>query len=235
MIKKDQPTIFGNHVVAGISSVQDGNMKKKGFPEADQPAIEKARHDFLGVFGISLDQTVLVSLTYELDDFAKYAVVTKSQAGEGMTKTSSQETDALATQEKSLALFLPIADCVGAILYDPKHEALMVSHLGRHSTEQFGGRKSVEYMEKQFQSKPEDLLVWLSPSPSRESYPVYAFENRGLQEIVISQMVGAGVQRANIEANPVDTSTDRNYFSHSEFKKGNRDEDGRYAIVAMLK
>lgn len=235
MIKKDQPSIFGKYVTAGVSSVDDGNMKKKGFPESEHAVINEQRRAFLAALDIAPEQTVLVSLTYELEDFAKYKTVGIDQKGEGIVEPSRFEVDALATNEPGVALFLPIADCVGAILYDSVKKILMVSHLGRHSTEQYGGRKSVEFMVETYDSLPSDILVWLSPSPSRQSYPMYAFDNRGLQEVVIEQLQSAGILKEHIEASPVDTSTSLDYFSHSEFKKGNRPEDGRFAIVAMIR
>lgn len=235
MIERDQPTIFGDKVTTFVSSVADGNMKKKGFPRAEQSLIEENRKHFLDVANVTPQQTVLVALSYETDDFVKYKTVGESQKGDGMVRDAPYATDALATNERGVALFLPIADCVGAVFYDPTKNVLMVSHLGRHSTEQFGGRKSVEYLVKEFGVNPANLLTWLSPSPSRASYPMFAFENRGIQEVICEQLLSAGVAQEHIEKSDIDTSRSFDYFSHSEFKKGNRKTDGRFAIVAMLK
>ncbi len=234
MIAKDQPTIFGASISAGVSSVSDGNMKKANMPDELKKDVDSNRKNFLQVLNIQPEQTVLVSLTYEKNDFTVYDVVTAEDSGKGIIKDGEPFTDALVTADKNVALFLPIADCVGAILYDPVKEVLMVSHLGRHSTEQYGASKNIEYLSRIFGSHPGDILVWCSPSPGVGSYPLYAFENKSLADVNKQHFIDSGIKEYNIEICTVDTSSDKNYFSYSEFIKGNRDVDGRFAVVAMI-
>ena len=235
MIASDQPTVFSGKIAAAVSSVDDGNMKKKGMPEDLQRNVNKNRRMFLEKNGIAFEQAVLVNLTYDKDDFTVYGTVASKDTGKGITIDGAQVADALATKDKNVALFLPIADCVGAIIYDPRKEVIMVSHLGRHSTEQHGGTKSIQYMIEQFGCDPADILVWFSPSPSADSYPLFKFENRSLHDVNKEHMMAAGVKPENIEICDVDTSANASYFSYSEFIKGNREADGRFAVVAMLK
>lgn len=235
MIASDQPTIFAGKIAAAVSSVDDGNMKKKGMPIELQKKVDSNRQKFLLPIDVDLEQAVLVKLTYDKDDFTVYETVTAEDRGKGIVRDEGPFADALATCDKNVALFLPIADCVGAIIYDPKKEVIMVSHLGRHSTEQFGGTKSIQYLVRQFGCDPADILVWFSPSPSADSYPLFKFENRSLHEVNKEHFEAAGVKPENIEVCSTDTSSDTNYFSYSEFIKGNREADGRFAVVAMLK
>lgn len=235
MIAKDQPTIFGSHLVAGVSSVQEGNIKKYGMPAELQIGVEENQKQFLQKLSILPEQTVLIKLSYDKEDFTTYDTVSQVDKGKGIVSDDAPISDALATKDKNVALFLPIADCVGAIIYDPKKEVLMVSHLGRHSTEQCGGTKSVQYLVEQFGCNPADILVWLSPSPRADSYPLLKFENRSLRDVNNEHFINAGVSPENIEICDVDTSLDTNYFSHSEFLKGNRETDGRFAVLAMIK
>lgn len=234
MIAKDQPTIFGSKIVAGISSVGDGNMKEAGMPLELVKGVDSNRRSFLENLGIRPEQTILVRVTYDKDDFTVYETVKSEDSGKGITRGGEPFVDALATNEKNVALFLPLADCVGAILYDPVRSALMVSHLGRHSTEQHGATMSVNYMVKQFACNPKDIVVWCSPSPGKESYPLFAFENRSLAEVSTQHLIDAGILRKNIEIAVSDTSTDENYFSHSQFLKDSSQPNGRFAIVAMI-
>lgn len=235
MIAKDQPTIFGSHLIAGVSSVQEGNIKKYGMPAELQIGVEENQKQFLQKLSILPEQTVLIKLSYDKEDFTTYDTVSQVDKGKGIVNDDAPISDALATKDKNVALFLPIADCVGAIIYDPKKEVLMVSHLGRHSTEQQGGTKSVQYLVEQFGSNPSDILVWFSPSPSADSYPLFKFENRSLHDVNKEHFETVGVKPENIEICDVDTSVDTNYFSYSEFLKGNREVDGRFAIVAMMR
>ena len=234
MIKADQPTIFKNKIIAAVSSKEDGTMKINGSPEEMHKTIHKYREIFLHKVAISPDQTILVQINYDTDHFARYDTVNNASSSEPNLIDNHHPNDALATQAKGTALFLPLADCAGAILYDQKNEALMVSHLGRHSTEIEGANQSVQYMQKNFHSNPQDILVWLSPAAGSVQYPLHAFENKSLHEVNKKHLVESGILSQNIEISNIDTTSDVNYHSHSEFLKGKQDESGRFAIVAMM-
>lgn len=205
-------------------------MKKAG---TDSVAVDNNRRHFLAREGASLERSVLVRLDYDSDDFCRYDVIDRSAAGEGMTR-EGRIADGLATTEPNLALFLPLADCIGVVLYDPEHEALMVTHLGRHNLEQYGGQKSVEFMMEKFNTSPGKLEIHFSPSAGKENYPLFSFGGKSLAEVAVEQLEAAGVKQENIELSPIDTTTDERYFSHSEYLKGNRPTDGRFAIAAWL-
>ena len=205
-------------------------MKLTGF---DEQVITQNRERFLRKFDSTPEESVLVQINYESDVFCRYAVVNEASAGEGVVR-SGRIADALATKQKGLVLFLPLADCGGVVLYDPKNQALMLSHLGRHSLEQNGAQKSVEFMQRQFGSNPNDLIVAISPVAAREAYPLYAFENRGIDEVIIDQLTMAGVNTERITSPSSYTTSDPNFYSHSEFLAGRQASDGRFAMVAML-
>lgn len=232
MIASDQPTIFGDMIVAALSSKGDGNLK---FGLGDDAKTLDNRQRFLSQVGIDIRHTSLVGITYDTDDFAKYRIVNVEDKGKGMLASDMEEyVDALVTTKPGHALFLPIADCAGVILYDPVRRVLMVSHLGRHSVEQKGAVKSVEYMTEKCGASAKDILVWVSPSVGRATYPLAAFEGRSLQEVISEQLGRAGVAKEHIEVSAIDTARDENYFSHSEFLKGRQDTSGRFAVVAMM-
>lgn len=232
MIAVDQPTIFGRHVIAALSSKQDGNVK---FGFDDDTAVIANRQKFLKKVGIDIQHTSLVGITYETDNFAKYRIATVEDKSVGMIAPNmTKHVDALVVRDAHHALFLPLADCAGAIIYDPQQKILMVSHLGRHSVEQNGAFKGVKYLEETCGSHPGDLLVWISPSVGKATYPLRAFEGKSLQEVILAQLNQAGVLDRHIEASRIDTAHDENYFSHSEFLKGGG-VPGRFAIVAEMR
>jgi copper oxidase (laccase) domain-containing protein len=233
MIVSDQPTIFGNDITVALSSVDDGDMR---FSAGNEAEARDNRIAFLSSVSIDPLQATLVPISYkDTTDFARYNVVDESHLGEGMLESSSEfHADALIATRPDHALFLPLADCAGTVLYDTVNHILMVSHIGRHSAEVDGARRSVEYLKNEFDSKPENVKVWISPAVGSETYPLHALNNRGLQDVIIEQLATAGILSHNIEASSVDTADSDNYFSHSEFLAGNRSEDGRFAIVAMM-
>lgn len=231
MIASDQPTIFNGEIIAAVSSKKDGNLK---FGIGNDRQVVENRQAFLKQVGIDIAHTTLVGITYVTDDFAKYRTVGEDDKQEGMSQGSERYADALLTTHPGHALFLPIADCVGVILYDPTQKLLMVSHIGRHSAEIEGAVKSVQFMEK-YGARVETIKVWLSPAVGKATYTLHAFNNQSLHEVIVGQLLQSRVKQENIEVSNVDTAHDENYYSHSQFLKGNEADAGRFAIVAMMK
>ncbi len=233
MIHTHQPTIFGSKVVAAVSSVKNGNMKL-GLGEENH--VRANREAFLREVGIQIQDTTLVNVTYNTDDFVKYQTVTPQDKGGGMVPGHTVATaDALVVDEPNHALFLLLADCVGAILYDEAHRVLMVSHLGRHSVEMQGASRSVEYLRIQFDTHPDQLKVWLSPGVGNTTYPLRAFEAKSLHQVITSQLHAAGVVDEHIENSNINTAASEEYYSHSEYLKGKREVPGRFAVVAQMR
>lgn len=222
-----------NTLVIACSTVADGSMK---IGQSSSPQdIHDNRERFLAGNTMSMDASILVPLTYGGDNYRRYFTVDASHAGEGITKDTTMEADGLLTTTKGLALFLPLADCIGTVLYDPQTGCLMLTHLGRHNLEQDGGKASVDYMIQQCGSDPAAIEAWLSPAAGATNYPLFAFDNRSMHEVAIEQLHAAGVTADHIQASSIDTTTDPRYFSHSQFLKGNRETDGRFAVAAMIK
>lgn len=213
------------------STITDGSMKSL---DANFASVLPARATFLQKHGIQPDDTVLVHLVYEGNNYTRFITATDDLRGDGIVRKPSVVVDGAATDQPGLALLLPLADCIGAVLHDPVKNALMLTHLGRHNLEQHCGTKSVEYIGEQFGCEPKNITVWLSPAAGKENYPLYSFNNRGMHEVAIEQFQAAGILPENITASDIDVTKDENYFSHSEFLKGNQSEDGRFAVVAML-
>lgn len=233
MIANDQPTIFGEEIIAAVSSRKNGNI---GLLRGGREAALKNRLQFLEQVGIDPDHATLLRVIYDnAEHFTRYNIVEDTHKGEGIfTSDYNLIADALVTTQPGHALFLPLADCVGAIIYDQKKQILMVSHLGRHSTEEQGALKSIQYLTDSFHADPKDVLVWLSPAAGKAGYPLKNMQDRGLHEVLLEQLLGANVPRSNIEISRTDTTKDENYFSHSQFLAGNKTKDGRFAIVSMM-
>jgi copper oxidase (laccase) domain-containing protein len=222
-----------NGPIVATSTTADVSMYNSRDPL--DPIVITNRERFLEGLGIDMDQTTRAKVTYDREDFTRYKTLTSSEKCRGMRDDESDLADGLVVTEPGHAIMLPVADCVGAVFYDPVNGVLMVSHLGRHSLEQDGGRLSVEYLVKEHDSKPEDLLVWLTPAPGKDVYPIWALDNKGMKEVTFEQLEAAGIMKANITDNSADSAKDQNYFSYSEFLKGNRTEDGDHMVVAMIK
>ena len=214
------------------SARTDGSMKSTNPDEQSQ--IDQNRKIFLEKNGINPNDTTLVRLDYETNDYCRYICVDDTEKGDGIVSESTILSDALIVANPNHALLLPLADCIGAVIYDQNTHILMLAHLGRHNLEQFGGTKCIEYLVNQFDIKPDQLTVWLSPAAGKSTYPLFAFNNRGLHEVAIEQLIAAGIDADKITISPIDSSTDDKYYSHSNFLHGKQNDDGRFAVIAYL-
>lgn len=220
------------NVLVAQSTVADGSMLERNNPQS--AAVIKNRKAFLEKHGIELAHTTRLAIYYDQTSFCKYVKIDSPQKCYAMTDKSDLRADAFIVSEPNHALFLPVADCIGAVLYDPTHHILMLSHLGRHSLEQNGGQKSVEYLQNTYNSNPSEIEVWLTAAPNKDVFPIWALDNKGMKEVTLEQLDKAGVQPKNIHDNPADTATDENYYSYTQFFNGNSPVDGDHCIVAMM-
>ena len=216
-----------------VSQIADGSMKS--VHSGDIRTMNSLRTIFLKKHDIIPNATTLVRMTYDRKDFLRYNVVDDRAKGDGITRDSTIVSDGLVVTQLGHALFLPLADCIGAVIHDPVKNILMVSHLGRHNLEQFGGTKSIEFLVENFHCDPEDITVWLSPAAEKDNYPLFAFDNRSMHDVATEQLLAGGVLAEHITSSPVDTTKDTTYFSHSEYLKGHRETDGRFAVVTVMK
>lgn len=220
-------------LIVEISTVNDGNMLIRDDPTNRK--VQANRISFLAKNDIDIKQTTCVNIVYEGQNYHRYYEVSEDHKGNGMYHDNIIAADALVTRVKDHALFLPVADCIGAVIYDPVKNVLMLSHLGRHSLEQNGGEESIKFLVKYYGCNASGLKVWLTPSPGPDVYPMYRFEGSSIKNVALQQLKAAGILSENITDDNADTTKDERYFSHSEFLKVNQQDDGRYAIVAMMK
>lgn len=214
-----------------VSTIADGTMANRHNPT--DPVKQANREYWLASLHISVDHTTLVQMAYDRPDYCRYRTVGPAEYGAGMRGDTTETADALVTTTPGQALFLPLADCIGAVLYDAVHGVLMLSHLGRHNLEQHGALRSVEYLQQHFTTDPSALRVWLSPAVGKGSYQIFSLDNKGLKEAAHEQLAIAGVPAKAITDYDFDTAAHPDYFSHSQFLKG-EGPDGRFAVVAMM-
>mgnify|MGYP002753872650 FL=1 len=120
-------------------------------------------------FGKTPEDFVLSKQSHE----TKVLKVGTKDRGKGITKDRDYEgIDALITDEEGLILSCFSADCVPILFYDPIHKAVGACHSGWRGTKGKILRNVVEEMSKHFSSNPEDILITIGPSISKEQYIV---------------------------------------------------------------
>lgn len=245
MIAADQPTCFPSDLLVAVSSKDDGTMlnRIRGRHVAE---ILDNRRRFCDQIDVTYDNVVYHVIAYDqAQTFDTIAEVTETDTvkynNEGIFA------DVLYTEAVGAGLLLPVADCIATVIYDPKRRALMLAHLGRHSTVAQLMTRAVQYFVKRG-SQAKDLQIWMSPSITQKNYRMDYFHHTSdakwqefcrqttdgiyldMQGFNRSLAVQVGVPGDNIVISPIDTADNPNYFSHSS-----GDTAGRIAVVAMMR
>ena len=245
MIATDQPTCFPSDILVAVSSKDDGTMLNRIRGRHVAEVLENRRR-FCDQIGVTYDDIVYHVIAYDqaqtFDTIAEVTEVdTTRHNNEGIFA------DALYTEMAGVGLLLPVADCIATVIYDSERRALMLAHLGRHSTvAQLMSRAVRYFVERGSQAK--DLQIWMSPSITQKNYRMDYFDHTNdtnwhnfcrqtadgiyldMQGFNRSLAIQAGVPDDNIFISPIDTADNPNYFSHSS-----GDTAKRIAVVVMMR
>ena len=74
------------------------------------------------------------------------------------------DTDGLIIAQKNIPIALRFADCTQLIFYDVKNEIGAISHAGWRGTAQKIGVKTVQKMEQNFNTRPQDIIAIIGPA-----------------------------------------------------------------------
>lgn len=75
-----------------------------------------------------------------------------------------EDTDALVTEQPSIALALNFADCVPILFYDPVKKVIAAAHAGWKGTVKKIGVKTAKKMVEEFGSKSSDIIALIGPA-----------------------------------------------------------------------
>jgi len=154
--------------------------------------------------------------------------------------------DGISTKKTHIALMVTQADCQAAIFYDPINHALANVHSGWRGSVQNIYGAAVTHMKAVYGSKPEDLLVCVSPSLGPESSQFLNYKTElpesfwdfqvkplyfDFWSISEEQLRIAGVLPHHMQVARIDTyANDNDYFSYRRSNKC-----GRQATLCALK
>lgn len=100
-------------------------------------------------------------------------VVSKEDCGKGVYKERDyDDVDGMITNEKNIVLATYFADCVPLYIVDTKNKAIGLSHSGWRGTVGKIGRVTLEKMNEQYGTKPEDTVVCIGPSICQNCYEI---------------------------------------------------------------
>ena len=159
------------------------------------------------------------------------------------------KTDGLITTQPELALMVLVADCIPILSYDPKQKIIAVAHAGRDGSFLNIAGKMILKLQKEYNSNPQNIKVYLGPSIQKECYRVdekiikrfekqwgkkyiYHHTNLNLPLLNQDQLLKTGVKKENILSSKICNHCDRNYFS---YRRAENNQTGRFAGIISLK
>ena len=119
--------------------------------------------------GVNVEDMVLSKQTHTTN----VRVVTAEDKGKGvMRERNYTDVDGMITNVPGICLVTSYADCVPLYFVDPVKKAIGLSHSGWRGTVGKIGKNTVQLMQENFGSKPEDLLAAVGPSVCMDCYEV---------------------------------------------------------------
>ncbi len=155
-----------------------------------------------------------------------------------------KQTDALITNLKEIGLCVMVADCIPVLLHDELNAVIAVAHAGRNGVKQKIVNKTIQKMLSQFNSKVQEIKVYLGPSIKSCCYEVKEDATQGFEKYLhvesekiyidivskcVDDMQNIGIEAKNIEVSPICTCCDKSYFSYRRDGK-----TGRFCGAIML-
>ena len=221
--------LFEGAAEIGISDIRDGSMRFLG--EGDEAEIIKRQNSLGELVGLDGENVARIRTVYEgRSEYTFYDEINDDNISEYSINNNEAMiliSDGLVTKRKGIGMLLPLADCVGAVVYDVKKQILGLLHAGRHNIEQYGPEKFIEFLCDKYECNPKDLRVYFSPFA--QNYQIYELNNQKMSDAIFEQLTKSGVLAENINNPGIDTATDDNYPSCS-----NGDYKTRFAVVVRL-
>lgn len=223
MIKQ---VLFGGKVEVGISEISDGGMRF--FGDGDEAEIIDNQEKLGRILGLRGDEIARIRTIYgDRRDFTDYYEVTDKNLLEYAILNHEEQipvSDGLITRDSNVGILLPLADCLGIVVFDVERRVVGLLHSGRQNVEQYGPKKFVECFVENFGSNPEKLKIFFSPHAL--NYRMFKFDNKFLSEVAKEQLAKAGILLKNVVDFRVDTVNNDKLPSYSS-----GDRTRRFAIV----
>ena len=238
---------FPENILCETSTATDGTMSFKG---GDIENVTENRLRFLKKFGIESEAYIPILCNHG-------ETITVVDTTHASLKTVEPKkgvlAEVVATQEKSIALFLLTADCQPMSFFDPVTQTIALAHISRVTLTKKLPQKTVLFLRNTFGVDPANLLILIGPCIKKESYafplplssvdPVlrtHIKEKGGYAQIdllgaSIEQLTASGVMKKNISVSPIDTGSSADYFSYFRMKKEGVSDTARMATVLMMR
>lgn len=223
MIKQ---VLFDGKVGVGVSEISDGNMRF--FDNGNEADVIENQEKLGKTLELDGDKIARIRTIYDdRESFTDYCEITDRNVSEYAIINPEKQipvSDGLIVSSSDVGILLPLADCLGIVVFDEEHQRVGLLHSGRQNIEQYGPKKFIEHFMKNVGSNPGELKVYFSPRAL--NYQIFKFDNKTLSEVAREQLAEVGVLSENIIDYRVDTVENANLPSNSS-----GDKTQRFAIV----
>lgn len=145
-------SLIDDESVVAFFTTRDLPLKVGDRPDLIE-TVAKSKRLICDEFGISYKSLIIPVQTHSSN------IVVIKKAGEEF-----ENTDALVTNVKKIAIGLNFADCTPIILYDKVKKVIGCAHAGWRGTVAQIGVKTVEKMYEEYSSEPKDITALIGPA-----------------------------------------------------------------------
>lgn len=157
--------------IGGVSEGMFSSMNVSFTRGDDVAAVETNYRRLAEVMGTRYENFVFTDQTHTVN----VRKVTAEDAGKGIVRERDYtDIDGLITNEPGVVLSTFYADCVPLYFVDPVHRAIGLSHSGWRGTAARMGKVTMEAMQREYGSRPEDVLCAIGPSICQDCYEISA-------------------------------------------------------------
>lgn len=155
--------------IGGVSEGIFGTMNLSFTRGDDKSAVEENYRRLAEAMEVDYENFVFTDQTHTVN----VRKVSMADAGKGLVRERDyQDVDGLITNEPGLVLSTFFADCVPLYFVDPVHRAIGMSHSGWRGTVARMGKVTLEAMQREYGTKPEDVICAIGPSICQDCYEV---------------------------------------------------------------
>lgn len=155
--------------IGGVSEGIFGTMNLSFTRGDDKSAVEENYRRLAEAMEVDYEKFVFTDQTHTVN----VRKVSMADAGKGLVRERDyQDVDGLITNEPGLVLSTFFADCVPLYFVDPVHRAIGMSHSGWRGTVARMGKVTLEAMQREYGTKPEDVICAIGPSICQDCYEV---------------------------------------------------------------
>jgi YfiH family protein len=225
-----------NELILFLSQKTDSNLRV--FRDDNNKLTETARQQYFSSLGLDYNQVVAADLVHG-DNIVLVTGDNKARV--------IPNCDALTTNTSGIILAITVADCLPLYFFDQDKKAVALAHAGWRGVQANIAGKVVKFMEKSYDSSPDDIAVFVGPhigschfevqSDVAEEFalwPNYIEMRAGKTFIDLAGIVRAQLLETGINPESINISPDCTYCLPNKYFSYRRDHPEEFEVMAAV-